>query len=143
VVWPGKARDYLLPAFTEATDEFRARVLSTRTAFSADDAEAIHRKCLSSKVKFVSTIRFTGYVRLIPDSVRDRLRVIHLLRHPGAVVADLSRSGSPDNASTTHQLVKEVRSNRASLDMILLQACILGDLPTKESRRSSDCPQSV
>lgn len=121
VAWPGAAREHILRGLADTDvpdgldlDTYRARMLASRHAFSENESDPILRKCLSASTKIVETIRFTGYIRILPKNViNERLRVIHILRHPARLVeaqtaAGLHRGGNITNETWVHGLIKEL-----------------------------------
>jgi hypothetical protein len=119
VVWPGVAREHLLGGLLDTDmadgvdlDVYRTHLLATRRAFNESESDPILKKCLSSSTKIVKTIRFTGYVRILPKpAIDERLRVIHVVRHPSRLVeaqaaAGMLRGGNVTNQTWVHGQVK-------------------------------------
>ena len=51
-------------------------------------------------MKITKTIRFTGYVRLIPEEVKKSIKVIHMLRHPEGLLQSLHLDERAQNVRT-------------------------------------------
>lgn len=65
-----------------------ARINATRYNFQREErldhasVQQIGRICNEAQVRIVKTIRFTGYVRVLPEQVKETVKVIYLIRHP-------------------------------------------------------------
>ena len=121
VVWPGVARAHVLRGLDDTDmpdgfdlDAYRAHLLATRQAFNKSESDPILRKCVDSSTRIVKTIRFTGYVRILPKrTIDERLRVIHVLRHPARLVeaqaaAGMLHGGNVSNETWVHGQIKQL-----------------------------------
>lgn len=101
----------LVNATAEVGTPFRtvwSRINATRYNFQreqtldAASVEQVGRLCEESKVRIIKTIRFTGYVRVLPEQVKDSVKVIYMIRHPeGLLQAQEDAKKKKESATAT------------------------------------------